>query len=317
MTRLVVVALLLGAAAAPAPAQAAGPPPAVSAAPRETVNGAVFDAAWRAVESLYVDPRFGGVDWAAARAEFRPRAVAARDQAELYRVLAAMVERLHDRHAFVTPPGELARLRAQGDVGAGERKTARLGPGVELVGFKGFDQASTAWALDRIARVPAGSALVLDLRGNRGGDAGRMGRVLGCFLPAGTALAQATDRAGRVRAWNVLPGCAARARPARLVVLVDRDTISSAEIAAAALKREAGATIVGERTGGAVRGAGGVRLPDGGLLVLSELEVTLPDGRRLEGTGVAPDLAAVTSPADRAAGRDPALDAAAKAAAGR
>jgi carboxyl-terminal processing protease len=351
----------------------------------------VFDTVWETVRRDYVDPEFGGVDWAEARRRYRPAALQAKDERELYRVLDAMVEQLHDQHAFVTGPTEVARIRRRDNPGApvglryryehggyavaevwpdgpawragvepdwtvesvdgvpfdpadalatgrrarfvfrdaggaaraldltplgrvpppAERFVARRADGVEVMGFKSFDEVSTRWVYDQVARLPAGARLVLDLRANRGGDAGWLGRVVGCFVRGRGPLARVTDRDGHTLEWPVVPGCPRRARLARLVVLVDRHTVSSGEIAAAVLKRQAAATIVGERTGGAVRAAKAVELPDGGVLALSRLEVRLTDGPRLEGAGVVPDVSAVTRFQDLRDGRDPALDKAA------
>ena len=62
-----------------------------------------FDAVWRIVNDTHFDPKFNGVDWNAARAEFRPKAEAAKNVGELRRVLASMLARLGQSHFAILP----------------------------------------------------------------------------------------------------------------------------------------------------------------------------------------------------------------------
>lgn len=62
-----------------------------------------FDAVWTIVRDTHFDRTFNGVDWEAARVEFRPRAAAAASPAELRAVLHAMLGRLGQSHFSVIP----------------------------------------------------------------------------------------------------------------------------------------------------------------------------------------------------------------------
>lgn len=62
-----------------------------------------FDAVWTIVRDTHFDPAFNGVDWEAARTEFRPRAAAASSPAELRAVLHQMLGRLGQSHFSVLP----------------------------------------------------------------------------------------------------------------------------------------------------------------------------------------------------------------------
>ena len=62
-----------------------------------------FDAVWTIVRDTHFDPTFNGVDWDAAREEFRPKAAAAKTPAELRAVLHAMLGRLGQSHFSVIP----------------------------------------------------------------------------------------------------------------------------------------------------------------------------------------------------------------------
>lgn len=101
-------AVPVSAQTAPASAAAA----AVQAAPdreRVRLNQRVFDRVWNEVRTEYYDPTLNGVDWRAARAAWRPRALAARDDRELYRALDEMLDLLDDQHAGASPPAVVRR----------------------------------------------------------------------------------------------------------------------------------------------------------------------------------------------------------------
>jgi carboxyl-terminal processing protease len=62
-----------------------------------------FDAVWTIVRDTHFDKTFNGVDWDAARTEFRPKAAAASTPAELRAVLHEMLGRLGQSHFSVIP----------------------------------------------------------------------------------------------------------------------------------------------------------------------------------------------------------------------
>lgn len=64
----------------------------------------VFDQVWRSINENYYDRNFHGLDWLTQRQVYRPQAEAARDNAELYRVLRNMIGKLGDAHTRVYSP---------------------------------------------------------------------------------------------------------------------------------------------------------------------------------------------------------------------
>jgi C-terminal processing protease CtpA/Prc len=99
-----------------------------------------------------------------------------------------------------------------------------------------------------LQELRVGSALLLDLRTNRGGDFGRMLRVAGLFTGALEAALYLVDDSKRQPV--AIPGNDGPAYAGRLVVLVGAQTASSGEILAALLHRYAGAVLRGTRTAG-------------------------------------------------------------------
>lgn len=89
--------------------------------------------------------------------------------------------------------------------------------------------------------------VVLDLRGNGGGDFDRMLRVAGLFCGAVENAIRVRER-GEER-WFSIPGEEAHWK-GELQVWIGRETASSAEVLAALLQRHGNATLLGERTFG-------------------------------------------------------------------
>jgi carboxyl-terminal processing protease len=162
------------------------------------------------------------------------------------------------------------------------------------------------------ALLPAEPGVVLlDLRGNGGGDVMAAVNVVDRFVTDGVLVAL-TGRTipppkggeGGELPWNAaVPGHPLEGVP--VVVLVDRNTASAAEIVAGSLRERVGAVLVGERTYG--KGLAQA------LRVNAELGVgwqvtngvwTLPSGQALEPldegkAGLVPDVEVVMSPAER------------------
>ena len=114
------VVLVAGAMLAPAPSAAqavetfeAPAAPAAPARDRARMNGRVFDTVWNLVRRQYYDPDLRGLDWNAARETWRPRAIAAADDRELYRALSAMLDLLDDDHAGAVSPAAARRQDQQ------------------------------------------------------------------------------------------------------------------------------------------------------------------------------------------------------------
>lgn len=158
--------------------------------------------------------------------------------------------------------------------------------------------------------------LILDLRGNPGGDVNAAVQIGDRFVKNGI-LAELSGRVepdtgpdidpetGRkLIPWNhAVPGHALEGVP--VVVLVDAETASAAEILAGLLQERAGAVVLGAPTWGKGLAQALRAEPDLGYGVQFSNQVwTLPSGRRLSrevsgGGGIQPDLPESLSPAER------------------
>ena len=145
--------------------------------------------------------------------------------------------------------------------------------------------------------------IVLDLRANGGGLLEEAVLSASVFLPEGEIVVTTESRTQGDAVYKTLGG---NLRAVPMVVLIDRNTASAAEILTAALDDDADATVVGTRSFGKGVFQQEVGLSNGGALKLTVGEYFTPEGVNLAKThGVHPDVRAVDDP--RTA-RDEALD---------
>jgi carboxyl-terminal processing protease len=147
--------------------------------------------------------------------------------------------------------------------------------------------------------------LILDLRGNSGGRIDVGTRLLGDFLPSGTAIYQQVDRGGHNSSHST-HGNTHYDLP--LVVLVDGGTASMGEIFASAVQEHGAATIIGSNTSGSVAAAQVFALPDGSGLQVTVFDILSSDGKPLNKVGVLPDEVIATDPTAATAGNDSVLN---------
>ena len=171
-------------------------------------------------------------------------------------------------------------------------------PGVTLGMTKDFQK--------RIEGLDRSAPMIIDVRGAPGGYGEELARFMGCILPKDALLSSTRTRNRQWKDTRVR-GCKSR-WTGPIAVLIDHGTASAAEVLAASVKTHGRGVLVGARTAGAVTGGDFADLPDGGGLVVARFDFRDAGRRRLEGSGVEPDVAVTTTGADRRAGRDPARD---------
>ncbi len=125
--------------------------------------------------------------------------------------------------------------------------------------------------------------LVLDMRGNGGGLVEEAQLIASIFIDKGT-IVSTRGRTQPNQTLVALGGAISTAIP--MVVLVDGNTASSAEIVTAALQDHRRATVVGTHTFGKGVFQEEEQLPNGGALDITVGEYFTPSGRNLGGGGV-------------------------------
>jgi carboxyl-terminal processing protease len=137
------------------------------------------------------------------------------------------------------------------------------------------------------ARAAGADRIVLDMRGNPGGYVNEAVGVASQFLTKGLVYVERNAQ-GQSTDHPVSPGGVATDIP--LVVVVDRNTASSAEIVSGALQDAGRAKIVGQTTFGTGTVLGEFDLSDGSALRVGTVEWLTPSGRRIWHEGIAPDV---------------------------
>lgn len=169
---------------------------------------------------------------------------------------------------------------------------------------------------DIMEKAKKRKALILDLRGNPGGYEDTLLRLLGSVLDHDVKIG---DIKGRTETKPLVAKTRGSNRVfvGKLVVLVDSDSSSSAELFARIVQLEKRGTVIGDRTSGFVmralhfyhRSAMDAYFNYGTSVTVADLIMT--DGKSLEGLGVTPDELMLPTAADMAAQRDPVLSRAA------
>ena len=157
---------------------------------------------------------------------------------------------------------------------------------------------------DRIKRVRKHKALILDLRNNSGGYLDSLSAMLGYFFEHNVKIGQHRGRRGLKNLTASAKGD--RVFKGELVVLVDSQSASAAEVFARVIQLEKRGTIVGDRTAGKVVASRSFE-----YCSISVFDLLLGDGGRLEHIGVVPDKVILPTGNDMASKRDPVLSQAA------
>jgi carboxyl-terminal processing protease len=162
------------------------------------------------------------------------------------------------------------------------------------------------------AKMNKFKAVVLDLRGNSGGYVKILTLLLGCFFDHDVTVAQPVGRSKTLKPM-VAKTQGDRAFKGQVVVLIDSDSGSAAELFARVIQLEKRGVVLGDRSAGAVMQSRVYTRQTAGEYVLiygisiTETNLVMADSKSLEGEGVVPDEIALLTGADLAAGRDPVL----------
>jgi carboxyl-terminal processing protease len=159
------------------------------------------------------------------------------------------------------------------------------GTAIGYLEFTQFAQGSAAELKTQVQKMLKAGAqgLILDLRDNPGGLLEQAIGVASLFIKQGTVVTT-RGRNQPTTAYTALGDAIATRIP--MVVLVNRDTASSAEIVTAALKDHSRAKVVGTNTYGKGVFQQLMPLPAGAWLDITVGEYFTPDGQNLGGGGV-------------------------------
>ena len=129
--------------------------------------------------------------------------------------------------------------------------------------------------------------IIIDLRGNSGGQGNLVNTVGGALFSERTSFGKTKTRFGGGDFW-VIPQD--KVFEGKIIILTNNATGSTSEIFAGGMKDLGRAEIIGERTAGAVLPATIEKLPTGANFMYAVADYRTPNGTLLEGRGVEPDL---------------------------
>lgn len=168
---------------------------------------------------------------------------------------------------------------------------------VQLTTFSEGAGKALKRAVERVIDKGA-EGIVLDLRENGGGLLPEAIFTSSVFIEEGEVVVETRSRTEGNATYRAIGG---NVETPPIVVLVNRNTASAAEILAAALQTDMGATVVGTRTFGKGVFQQVMDLSNGGSLDLTVGEFLTADGVSLAGKGLRPD---VRAPLPKGATRD-------------
>ena len=158
---------------------------------------------------------------------------------------------------------------------------------VGMISIVNFDARCAEESIAAIEELLALGAekLIFDVRNNPGGYAHEMVKLLDYLLPEGD-LFRTVDYRGKENVDRSDAACL----EIPIAVLVNDGSYSAAEFFAAALREYDAAVVVGEHTSGKGHFQYTYELSDGSAVALSTGKYFTPNGLRLEGVGIEPDV---------------------------
>jgi carboxyl-terminal processing protease len=186
--------------------------------------------------------------------------------------------------AQVSTPSVTSRLRTVNGVKIGYDAVA---------GFTSGVHGELRSAVER-QRAAGAKGILIDMRSNGGGLLNEAVLVSSIFIDRGRIVSTKGRMPQANKVYNATGGALKGSFP--IVVLVNHDTASAAEIVTAALQERRGARVVGTRTFGKGVFQEVKEMSNGGALDITVGQYFTPNGRNLggggikEGAGIAPDI---------------------------
>lgn len=218
--------------------------------------------------------------------------------------------------AFVDPMGNPVEARIEKALASSTEPVAsrRLASGLGYVRWTIWDTALTEEIRTHLASLGNVPALILDLRGNQGGDPQLAVDVLSCLFKDDVPLGLFYGRASPPR---FKPHPCAHAYRGPVAVLMNGESGSTSEIFANLIQENRRGLLVGQPSAASVVYRRIEEVRAGGRVSIGLWGYKSPQGKRLQGSGVVPDVLAEPTIAGLWEGRDEILEAAERALSGK
>lgn len=304
-----------------------------------------FDLLWQEFDRLYGQFETKHIDWQALYQQYRPQIKPGTSDDQLFDITAHLLGELNDGHVWLLKPGPNYRRYDSGPVYPGgdfsvevtkkyvqqpqELRTAegvnvlygKLAGNVGYIYFTNLGESTAFYqkAMDEALTALADTkGLVIDVRNLDGGLDRSSQYVAGRFAQERTLFMTTRFRNGPKHtdfsaplAWYVAPTGTIRYTKS-VVLLTNRLTQSAGETFALAMNQNATVTQLGDTTFGIFSDNPKRELPNGWIYSVPSGDFRAADSKSYEGIGVAPQIRAVNTKDDIAAGRDNVLETALK-----
>ena len=297
-----------------------------------------FQILWNEFDRHYVFFKYKDVNWQALYDIYAPQVIDQTDNSELFDILSSMLAHLNDVHVTLTMPFRSfnsANKRPEGILNLDLVKSKYLSNGYQTTGNGFFTSGqisdaigylhiasfsirnSSAWveAIDPIVNdFFDHKGLIVDVRGNNGGSSRNVDAIVGRFADQKrvSALVQRRDGSRHsdfdriIKKYIEPAGDKQFTKP--IIVLTDRQVISSGEYFVLAMKRFPYVRTVGDTTFGGQGSPTRKKLPNGWEYKVSTGKWSSADNVLYEDIGVSPDIHVAVSPSDSRMARDPVIE---------
>ncbi|HEX8246665.1 MAG TPA: S41 family peptidase, partial [Pyrinomonadaceae bacterium] len=176
-----------------------------------------------------------------------------------------------------------------------------LGEEIGYIKFNAFALKTVEKFCGAISRFKNKKALVVDMRGNIGGNFGALFGIVSLLTDKNLVIGAEINKFGKETRF-VQPQI--KNFKGKLVVLIDAQSYSAAEVFASGLKENNRATVIGETTAGSALPALTKPLPTGAVFLYPVGNFETPKGNLLEGIGVEPNVKIALDRRSLLAGKD-------------
>jgi len=299
---------------------------------KQNNNADNFDVLWQAMKDRYALFEYKKINWDSIQTVYRPLALQAKNDQELYDVMAEMLNTLKDGHTNLRTPFDISRylpyLEAPANYNFDVLERNYLGDyritgfllnqeidGVGYIHYRSFATPILQSELDFVAeRFKGLPGVIIDIRNNEGGNPENGLKIAARLIDERTKVysfktknGPGADDYSDEKDIYLDPNEVNPHFEGRIVVLTNRKVYSAGSYFSAYIKGIPGAILMGDDTGGGCGVPAGYDLPNGWYFNYSSTIGYTVDGLNFEG-GVPVDIPVEMTEADIAAGRDPILE---------
>jgi carboxyl-terminal processing protease len=188
-----------------------------------------------------------------------------------------------------------------------EFEQSRMEDGIGYVRFNSFHQDLTMELVGAVESMREAPGIIIDLRGNPGGDPSVGAALAGQFVQE---RAPFWTTRSRHRTDTIQINPVKKSYEGPVVVLIDVTSTSASEVFAAGMQAIGRGVIIGEHSSGNCLAANIERLSTGASFIYPVIQAIAPDGTVIEGNGVSPDIEVALDRVLLLEGRDSQLEAA-------